>query len=287
MGLMMDFIYEYTGDGLRLQGTYFESIKKDICVVFIHGMYANVIENYFAVVWGRKLAGCNIGFLYGHTRGYSNTNAIVDKNGVSVTIGTTFEIFEDCLLDVDMWIRKAYKLGYKHIVLAGHSFGCCKILYYYYIKRPDVAGIILASPPDMQGLTRMYEADYDLLLEETEKNVKEGMPQKLTSKLVENYMPFSSATFYNLYKPESNADNFPVIRNPEHFGQLETVDIPILAFAGENEESPYLQLDLLKKKAIRCPDFRWRIIDNTNHIYYGKEDETAEVCLDWLRIFGT
>lgn len=47
---------------------------------------------------------------------------------------------------------------------------------------------------------------------------------------------------------------------------------------------PYLQLDLLKKKAIRCPDFRWRIINHTNHIYYGKEDETAEVCLDWLRI---
>lgn len=281
----MDFIYDYTEDGLRLQGTYFESIKKDICVVFIHGMYANVIENYFAVVWGRTLAGNNIGFLYGHTRGYSNTNDIVDKNGDSVTIGTTFEIFEDCLQDIDMWIRKAYELGYRRIVLAGHSFGCCKILYYYYRKQANVTGIVFASAPDMQGLTRMYEPDYDLLLEEAERNVKEGMPKKLTSKLVENYMPFSSATFYNWYKSGSNADNFPIIRNPEHFEQLETVDIPLLVFAGANEEASYLQLDLLKKKARRCSDFTWRVIDNANHIYWNKEEETAELILDWLGRF--
>lgn len=281
----MDFIYEYTSDGLRLQGTYFESMRKDLCVVFIHGMYANVIENYFAVVWGKELAECNIGFLYGHTRGYSNTNDILDKNGDSVTMGTTYEIFEECLLDIDMWIKKAYELGYRRIILAGHSFGCCKVLYYYYTKRTSIFGIIFASAPDMQGLTRMYEPEYDLLLEETERNIKGGNPRKLTSKLVENYMPFSSATFYNWYKTGSNADNFPIIRNPEHFEQLETVDIPVLAFSGAKEEVSYLQLDLLQKKASGCPDFTWKVIENTNHIYYGKEDETAKLISDWLERF--
>lgn len=282
---MMDFIYEYTDDGLRLQGTHFESIKKDLCVVFIHGMYANVVENYFAVVWGKILAGRNIGFLYGHTRGYSNTNDILDKNGDSVTVGTTFEIFEDCLLDIDMWIKKSHELGYRRIILAGHSFGCCKVLYYYYKKRANVTGIIFASAPDMQGLTRMYEPDYDLLLKETERNVKNGNPRKLTSKVVENYMPFSSATFYNWYKPGSNADNFPVIRNPEHFEQLEAVDIPVLVFSGANEEAPYLQLDLLQAKARKCPDFTWKVMEDTNHIYYEKELETAELILNWLERF--
>lgn len=281
----MDFIYEYTDDGLRLQGTYFESMRKDICVVFIHGMYANVIENYFAVIWGKELAEHSVGFLYGHTRGYSNTNDILDKNGDAVTIGTAYEIFEECLLDIDMWIRKAYKLGYRRIILAGHSFGCCKVLYYYYMKRTNAAGIIFASAPDMQGLTRMYEPDYDLLLEETEKNIKDGSPKKLTSKRVENYMPFSSTTFYNWYKPGSNADNFPIIRNPEHFEQLETVDIPILAFSGAKEETPFLQLDLLQKKAIGCPDFTWSVIENANHIYYGKEEETAKLISGWLERF--
>lgn len=281
----MDFIYEYTSDNLRLQGTHFESSQKDICVVFIHGMYTNVIENYFAVVWGETFAKHNIGFLYGHTRGYSSTNEIVKGNGEYITLGTTFEIFEDCLLDIDMWLRKTYELGYKRIILAGHSFGCCKVLYYCYKIRNNIIGIIFASPPDMQGLTRMYEPDYDLMLAETEKNIKDGSPRKLTSKLIENYMPFSSATFYNWYTPGSNVDNFPVTRNPEHFEQLETVAAPILAFSGGNEEACYQQFDLLQKKARNCSDFTWRIIEGANHVYYGKEEQTAELILTWIKRF--
>ncbi|WP_251716232.1 alpha/beta fold hydrolase [Lactobacillus agrestimuris] len=279
----MDFIYEYTEDNLRLPATYFESREKDICVVFIHGMYTNILENYFAVEWGKLLAQNNIGFLYGHTRGYSSTNDIITKSENSVTLGTTFEIFENCLKDIKMWIKKAYELGYKRIVLAGHSFGSNKVLYYYYKNHPDIIGIIFASPPDMQGLTRMYEPNYDSLLKETEKNIREGQPRKLTSKLVENYLPFSSATFQNFYKPGSNVDNFPITRNPEHFKQLETVEVPILAFSGANEEEPFLQLDLLKQKAKKCSDFTYKIISNTNHIYWKKEKETGMLILNWLK----
>ena len=182
-----------------------------------------------------------------------------------------------------MWVKKAYELGYKRIVLAGHSFGSNKVLYYYYKNHPDIIGIIFASPPDMQGLTRMYEPNYDLLLKETEKNISEGQPRKLTSKLVENYLPFSSATFQNFYKPGSNVDNFPITRNPEHYKQLETVEVPILAFSGANEEEPFLQLDLLKQKAKKCSDFTYKIISNTNHIYWKKEKETGMLILNWLK----
>lgn len=280
----MDFIYEYTADDLRLQGTYFESRRKDICVVLIHGMYANIIENHFAVVWGKICAGNEIGFLYGHTRGYSHTNDILNRNGDSVTIGTTYEIFEDCIMDIDVWLNKAFELGYKRVVLAGHSYGCNKVLYYFYRRRPSISGIIFASAPDMQGLTKQYEPDYELLLKETERNIADNRPGKLTSRPVEAYMPISSATFYNWYREGSNADNFPIKRNPEHFEQLETVDVPILTFSGADEDELYLQLGLLQKKAIHCPDFIWRVIEHTNHIYYGREAETAELIVSWLKM---
>ena len=187
----MDFIYEYTEDNLRLPATHFESREKDICVVFIHGMYTNILENYFAVEWGKLLAQNNIGFLYGHTRGYSSTNDIITKSENSVTLGTTFEIFENCLKDIKMWVKKAYELGYKRIVLAGHSFGSNKVLYYYYKNHPDIIGIIFASPPDMQGLTRMYEPNYDLLLKETEKNQRRTA-EKTSFHLVQQ--PFKIST---------------------------------------------------------------------------------------------
>ena len=107
--------------------------------------------------------------MYGHTRGYPSTNDIIIKSENSITLGTTFEIFEDCLKDIKVWIKKAYELGYKRIVSTGHSFGSNKVLYYYYKNHPDITGIIFASPPDMQGLTQIYEPNYDSLLKETEK----------------------------------------------------------------------------------------------------------------------
>lgn len=33
----MDLFYEYTEDNLMLQGTYFDSDNKDICILFVHG----------------------------------------------------------------------------------------------------------------------------------------------------------------------------------------------------------------------------------------------------------
>lgn len=99
---MIDFLYGYTKDNLRLQGTYFPSENKNICILFIHGMCANAIENYFTTVWGKCFQTNGLGFLYGHTRGYSNVNDIVDKSGNSHTIGTANELFEDCLLDIDL-----------------------------------------------------------------------------------------------------------------------------------------------------------------------------------------
>ncbi len=40
----------------------FESIEKDICVIFIHGMCRTIIDNYFATIWGEFLAEKNLNY---------------------------------------------------------------------------------------------------------------------------------------------------------------------------------------------------------------------------------
>lgn len=54
----------------------------------------------------------------------------------------------------------------RYFTLAEKSNLCCLNIFFKFSA--------LISAPDMQGLTRMYEPDYDLLLEETEKNIKDG-----------------------------------------------------------------------------------------------------------------
>lgn len=93
----------------------------------------------------------------------------------------------------------------------------------------------------------------------------------------------SSQTYYNWFNKKSKLDNLPVMSYSENWYQFETIDVPILTFSGSNETDNYLHLDLLKNKAKSCNDFKYKIIDNTNHFYNGKEKEISFLVLDWIK----
>ena len=272
----------YTVDGLMLPMVHFESKEKDICVICIHGMCGTIVDNYFATVWGKILSEKNIGFIYEHNRGHSIENDIVMKDGSFKRCGCMYEIFEDCIYDIDLAIQTAKDKGYKRIILLGHSLGCNKVIYYYYKKHPNILGIILASAPDMIGSHLLIEPDYEELLKEAKENIDKNQPTKLLHKMIEDYMYMSSQTYYNWFHKNSNLNNLPIISNPKNWEQLETIDVPILTFSGSKDEDYYLHLDLLKEKATNCKNFEYQIIENTGHTYQEKELETGTLILNWI-----
>lgn len=273
----------YTEDGLRLPMVHFASDKKDICIVFIHGMCQTIIDNYFATVWGKILSENNIGFLYEHNRGHSIENDILMKDGSYKRCGCMYEIFEDCILDIDLALKQAKELGYKRICLMGHSYGCNKLIYYYYKKHPNILGLILASAPDMMGLQLYRQNDYKELIKEAKDNINNNQLNKILSNLIEDYMYMSSQTYYNWFNENSNLDNLPVMSYTQNWKQFETIDVPILTFSGANETDNYLHLDLLKNKAKNCNNFKYKVIENTDHFYNGKEEEIGYLILDWMK----
>lgn len=264
---------------------HFESDKKDICVIFIHGMCQTILDNYFAIVCGELLSRNSIGFLYEHNRGHSIENDILMKDGSYKRCGCMYEIFEDCILDINLAIEKAKELGYKRYILMGHSYGCNKLIYYYYKKHPNILGLVLASAPDMIGLQLLRQSDYKKLINEAKDNIDKGNPTKILSNLIENYMYMSSQTYYNWFKKDSNLDNLPVMDNSNNWFQFESIDVPILTFSGSEETDNYLHLDLLKDKAKNCNNFKYKIIDQTNHFYVGKEKEVSFLVLEWINNF--
>ncbi|MBD9115397.1 alpha/beta hydrolase [bacterium] len=280
----IEFITDaYTVDGLKLPMIHFESKEKDICVICIHGMCGTIIDNYFATVWGKLLSKENIGFIYEHNRGHSIENDIVMKDGSFKRCGCMYEIFEDSIYDIDLAIETAKNKGYKRIILLGHSYGCNKVIYYYYKKHPNILGIILASAPDMVGSHILAQSnEYKELLKEARENINNNEPTKLLHKMIEDYMYMSSQTYYNWFNENSELDNLPVISNPEHWKQFEKIDVPILTFSGSKEEDYYLHLDLLKDKAINCKNFEYKIIDNTGHTYKTKETEIGNLIYNWI-----
>ena len=289
----MEFILGQTGDGLKLKGVHWTSDIKDICIVFTPGMTGNIIEDNYPQIWGEYFSKNKIGFLYGHNRGYSHINEIEVLNKITNEIeykkfGTVYEKFEDSYYDVDLWINKAKSLGYKRIILLGHSLGCNKNVYFLNKENNElVKGLILASPPDIVGMmkNKKFQPNYKILLKEA-KELEMKHSNRLMRNLTWDWYNLSSTTFLNMIEDESLIDIFPLIRNPEKFKIFEKVKLPILCFLAEDDniiESPKKDLDLLKKKALNCNSFESKIFKDTDHCYENKELEVAETILNWIK----
>lgn len=289
----INILHVWTEDNLRLQGIHYDSGSKDVCVLFIHGMSGNFIENYFAHVLGDTLSGQSIGFIYGHNRGYNHINDIVkkEKDGgyKTVRIGATYERFSDCIYDIDGWLNEVKKLGYKKVILLGHSLGCNKTIHFYSKKQPkDIAGVILASPPDMVGLFEKteYQPNHKELLAEAIRNIKEGNPRKLVTGMVWDWYQLSSQTYFDLSETNGLVDNLPILRNPDKFKELAQINIPILGIMGELDDIAIRTLEedmnLIASKAVGSPSFTKEFIKGANHTYDQQEEMFAKVVTDWI-----
>ncbi len=288
--------YIKTEDDLRLQGIEYESQQKDLCILFIHGMSGNFIENYFASVLGEELAKENIGFMYAHNRGYNHINDIatsefLEKGGYkTIRIGTTYEIFTDCLKDIEAWMRECKKLGYKKIILAGHSLGSPKVIYYFSNKKPeDILGVILLSPGDMVGLIKKpeYQPNAKELFKEARESVARGEPRKLLSKQIWDWYTLSSQTFLSLFEENGPVDNLPVNRKEATFEQLAKINVPILCIMGEYDDIAINTLEedmeIIAAKATNSPSVTKKFIPKANHTYDGQELRLAQVINEWIK----
>lgn len=290
----MKLEYVWTTDNLRLMGAHYPG--KDVCVIEVHGMSGNFIENYYANVLGEKLATNGYGFIYGHNRGYCHVNDIATKpvnkenNGWDYTrVGETYELFEDSPKDVAAWVDKARGLGYKKIILLGHSLGCNKTIYYLYNSSDaKIDGVILASPPDMVGLVKLekYQPDYNKLLQQARELVKADKPREVLDGKIWDWYEISAQTYLSLFEENGAADNLPLLRNPEKFDQLASINQPILGIMGEHDDIEIRNLkediELIKSKAISCPDFQIQFIEGGNHNYENREDIFANTVVNWI-----
>lgn len=295
--MQMSFVYTRTADDLRLMGVHYEPEKKDVAILSIHGMSGNIIENKFQHVIGETVANDGVGFIASHNRGHNHiadipTSKLQERGGYKYKrYGVVYEIFEDCLIDIDAWIEETKKLGYKKIILMGHSLGCNKVIYYMSQRKPkDVIGVILASPPDMIGQVKPeYQPDREEMLAEAKDYVANGEPRKLLTRMLWDYYNLSAQTFLSLFTPGNNADNLPVMQNPEVWPQLSSIKQPILAFMGEYDDIAIRRLEddllLIKNKATGATSFTEAMIPKASHTYDGQEEAVAEVITEWAQKF--
>jgi hypothetical protein len=121
---------------------------RDIAVVWMHGLTSS-FYNHAAVGIGRELAARGFTFITGNNRGHDFGFVLRRAPGGRIALGGGgWERFSESPYDVGAWVTFTTNLGFRGVILAGHSLGALKVGYYQALRQDDrVLGIVAASPP--------------------------------------------------------------------------------------------------------------------------------------------
>ncbi|MBQ3748181.1 MAG: alpha/beta fold hydrolase [Kiritimatiellae bacterium] len=145
-----------TRRGTVLNGALFRSPgKADTLVIAITGIHGNFYSNPFYYDIGDALNTAGIDFAYAQTRnafGVIKTRNVLTKK--EEMIGSWNERFADTDEDIAAYLDEVERRGYRHVILAGHSLGANKVIYYLSRHHdPRVKHFILMSPANVDYMT--------------------------------------------------------------------------------------------------------------------------------------
>lgn len=268
-----------TEDGVMLHGAFYEGRKDYPAVILLPGAAMNFytgLGSFLPVILARNGFPC----LSINHRGHDVATAPDPVN--PRVIGAINDCFEDCVLDIRAMMDFLENEGWNKIVLAGHSQGALKILYFLRKEESkSAAGVIIVSSPTsapdiMRFLlgSRKYE---DGLVQAEELAAKGEHEQILVFWGRGNLpYPFSVRTFINMYGPESLANTGFLTEGLSH---------PLLAIRGEFDLPPvsYQLLETIKSHYGRPELCDILELKGANHFYAGHEEVLGDAIVEWLK----
>lgn len=144
-----------TRRGILLDGVLFGTGHADTLMIAITGIHGNFYSNPFYYIIGDTLSAEGVDFVYGQTcDAFGQMPTLNVRTGQEEMVGSWNERFADALDDVGAYVDYASRQGYRHIVLAGHSLGANKVIYYLSKSHdPRVERFVLLSPANVDYMT--------------------------------------------------------------------------------------------------------------------------------------
>ncbi len=270
-----------TSDGLTLEGiAVLPKKKSDTALIWLHGLSSSFSRGQtLTCELSSQCTKNNIGYFKFNTRGHD----IASRSGKNI-IGAGFEKFEECVLDIHAMIRFAHSLGFKKIILAGHSTGANKALYYVYKTRDkNIKGILLIGPISDVSTGLQTLGKKGLL---RGISLAKSIIKKKDAMMPSEYGILTPQRFLSLYHPGSKEDVFPYHTEKALWKELKSIRIPIAIIVGARDE--YLDrpakklVEVFKKYAPSTPKFTGITIQGANHGFAKKEEELSEKIINFI-----
>ena len=272
-----------TKRGTVLNGVLFDSEKKsDTVLIAITGIHGNFYSNPFYFNIGDTLSANGIDFIYAQTNdAFGEIETINVKTKKKELIGSWNERFFYTEEDIGAYIDFAEK-NYKKIILAGHSLGANKVIYYLsktFDERVDK--FIFLSPANLTYIM---------------KNVSE-YEKKIIKKFVdygqgEKVLPFEFMGWVVCTANTAN-DWLSVTLNNVHvevdgdFSQVEKITHEGALLIGTYDNftcgDPVKFLENINNHMQTAEKNKLIFIEKTGHTYQQKHQEVADKILETIK----
>jgi len=277
-----------TSDHLELFGFLAEAEgEKDAILLHIHGTSSSFYCEEYAGLFAEEFPALGVTTLFTNNRGSHVMEAWQNT-------GAGLEMFEDCLLDIDAWVRYAIEGGYRRIFLQGHSLGTEKIVYY--MNQGEFAGkiaaVILLGVSDSFGNQARIAQTFPVNpMEEARRLVAEGKGDQFLTSVWRPHgggVPQSAASYLNFFSPGSELSKALPLRLGKGLLHYRQIKVPILVVVGEYDPFTCLPvseaIQLLEKENQQT---RTKIIAGADHDFSGKEKELLQVIKEFVQTVRT
>ncbi|QGA58904.1 alpha/beta fold hydrolase (plasmid) [Klebsiella pneumoniae] len=269
-----------TKSGTVLNGVLFPATETDTVVIAITGVHGNFYSNPFYYTIGDTLSIAGIDFIYAQTRDAFGQMEIVNvKTGNTEIIGSWNEDFTKADEDIGAYIDYAAQMGYKNIILAGHSLGANKVIYYL-SKHADkrVSKFILLSPANIRYLTSQVSDQEKSIIAQFRET---GRGQELLPFDFIGWLPCVADTAWQwLYADTLNNVHVEADRD---FSQVESIKHSGALIIGTYDRftygNPCRFLSNINDHMPTASDNELIFIEGTGHTYQHKERELSDSIL--------
>lgn len=282
-----ELVYVRSKDDIINGGAMFtpsKSVAKPIAVLWIHGWGANFYSPTYVMI-GRALAERGYTTISGNTRMHDLGNVAGWKLGKRIRAGGYWGVASEEPRDLAAWIDFLQGLGFKQMILVGHSAGWSAVRRYQAeAQDPRVVGVVLASGP-VQAETRPPDPDQ---LAQSTRLMAEGRGDALVSDPKRSFPSYiSAATFMDIANAPPEYKDFFGVQTPNP--AVTRIRCPLLAFFGTKDDvGTAADLELLKSSIKRQSSGPATVttvmIQNADHMYTGEEQEVGETIAQWAGV---
>ncbi len=283
-----------TKDNLIHQGLYYRPSKPGKkAILWVHGFTDNGYGDMEVVEeLARQGEFIGLGVASFNTRGHDIVASIKKldpaspKGTASITGGSAYEVFTDCIHDIEAGVSFLVNEGFSQIVIAGISTGANKVCYTAgTAEDARVAAVILASPiSDVAMKKKELGEKYTAQLTHVGALVRAGQGDKLVEGL--DVIPLTPNRYLSIFTENGKEDVFPYYQENPTFTVFSRITKPLLiVMGGADEYADRPVTDILETftKHQKSKNFRGHIVPGAFHSFApDKEKDAAAVMVEWI-----